>query len=191
MTFKPEEWRRDFYSILSIDPGSSGTGIALWDYNRWKKDLLPEKVANLYPNRRLDWQGQAAELAGVVRTIMQYAMVKEMHIEYPGFFGGTAGGNASAETGSLVKLSILVGMFLECGYSEGLVVHTYPVNEWKGQMPKAVVEQRIIKRVGEDGWNKVGAKSHSIDAWGIGLFAKGCLKVDRYDRTTPTGRSQR
>lgn len=185
MTFNLDEWVRDRCSILSIDPGSGGTGIACWDFVRWNRDLLPVHVGNVFAaggknlktdSRNTLWQSQAADITAKVYDIIQATNAQQAYVEYP-LLMGSAGGNAAAGTGSLVKLAVLVGMIMETCRVSGIPVIAYPVSEWKGQCSKEIIEKRIRKRVGEGGWASVGAKSHMIDAWGLGLFAKNMLHL--------------
>lgn len=90
-------------------------------------------------------------------------------IEWPQFFK-TRAGLAAANSGSLVKLSCAVGAIAQ-GIREIVpIIQFVSVPEWKGQLPKEEVIDRI-KRV----WPDLDCSSHAWDAVGIGLHLQGGL----------------
>ena len=162
--------------VISIDPGIRGTGIAVWNANpgQWTKLQPPMHVGNLYPsshaNYTLDtrWFHAAQEIALAIESIaFEKTTITHAYIEYPSYFASYIG-QAAAERGDLVKLTTLVGMLAHIFRDRAYLV---PVNHWKGQLPKTVVEARIRSLLGDDNCN--GWKSHTWDAVGIGLFMKG------------------
>jgi hypothetical protein len=92
-----------------------------------------------------------------------------VYFEEPVFF--TDGGStAVAASGSLVKLSMATGAMAQVAWGKGAEVKMAPVVQWKGQLPKKVVNKRICKLL------KCSSRaytSHAWDAVGIGLWAKG------------------
>ena len=79
-----------------------------------------------------------------------------------------------AARGDLVKLSIFVGML--CYRARLLVgpenVFFVPVNQWKGQLSKELVELRIKKFYASRNFH-AKFTSHEWDAVGIGLHVLG------------------
>lgn len=76
-----------------------------------------------------------------------------------------------ARRGDLVKLVMVVGSIvgiLSTGCYEIILI---PVNRWKGQLPKDVVNKRVERFYGSN--NCKGFKTHAWDAVGIGLYYKG------------------
>lgn len=72
--------------------------------------------------------------------------------------------------GDIVKLSVLAGILA------GFVGHTYTlvpfpvgVNEWKGQLPKELVKERVLRRMKRTGQSLQTNQTHEFDAIGIGF----------------------
>lgn len=147
---------------LTIDPGLSGTGYAVWDED-W--NLLSNGVVN-GGNKKKGYQ-IISELSKKLKDYTFY--IAKVFIELPAKFSG-AKGEMVANQGGLVKLSMFAGSleqkFLDMGYDVVMV----PVIKWKGQLPKEVVIKRIKRLL-----PKAQATSHDWDAIGIGLYLKGDL----------------
>lgn len=95
--------------------------------------------------------------------------VRVVYCEMPILFEGEFG-HAVVAKGDLQKLTALVGAFLGVCSIHGIRFKPILVNEWKGQMPKPVVNRRIRAILGVD------TKAYKRDEWdavGVGLFAKG------------------
>ena len=93
------------------------------------------------------------------------------YIESPQFWGESAGSHMFASEGGLTKLAHLVGMFHDRMLVEEMHVVLATVNEWKGQLPKSVVECRVKSILGAKACSKF--RAHIWDAAGLGLFAFG------------------
>ena len=144
--------------IITIDPGTNGTGYAIWD-KEWK--LVAWGVLR---SKKKEWEEKMEEISFKLRTKVKSYNLSKGYIEEPAKFQGTFG-TMVANRGDLVKLSIFVG------YIKGYIripVESVPVISWKGQLPKEVVIQRIKRLL-----PKVNAEDHSWDAIGIGLYLKG------------------
>mgnify|MGYP001810001885 CR=1 FL=1 len=108
---------------------------------------------------------------GVLKALEPSTIV----IEIPALWSGSAVSHASAaagkdgDPGDLFKLTYLVG---QLGYLTKKMTGNLPVlilpYEWKGQMPKEVVLERIAAY-------GIQAKDHEGDAIGMGLAAQGAL----------------
>jgi len=167
--------------MLSIDPGTQSMGWAFWDTG--SRDLAcrpPDATGLIIPWRdphNTDWWDRAVEQAnGLLYKIPIPAKRLDVYCEMPVFFAGTVGGMAAAGTGSLQKLCFQVGCVAQAVRGLSCFRHFYPVlvNEWKGQLPKEVVIQRIKKLLGEK-----ACKDYRKDMWdavGIGLWARGVFK---------------
>jgi hypothetical protein len=95
-----------------------------------------------------------------------------MLIEWPKFME-SGGGQTVARTDSLVKLVACAGRIVQVFRGLGVPVTLVPVADWKGQLPKEVVNKRIVKRLGEAACEDF--QTHAWDAVGVGLWAKGFL----------------
>lgn len=77
----------------------------------------------------------------------------------------------AAQKGSVYRLAFLVGYLvraLEPMESEIVL----PV-EWKGQLPKAVVQDRVSRILGKQVCEEQNIRTHAWDAVGIGLWRLG------------------
>lgn len=142
--------------MLTIDPGISGTGWALW--SGW----VLIKTGIITPPDALSWESKMTFVMGALKNIIEHYDFIEVHVELPKQFGGVRG-MATSGKGSLTKLTLLVGAIMF-----NFQAKPVPVNDWKGQLPKEVVEKRV-----KDILPKCKAKSHAIDAVGIGLYIQG------------------
>lgn len=150
-------------SIVTVDPGLTGTGWAVWDKN-W--ELIDHGVikakSNLTPQ-----QDRKQILSSRLHTQIAIFSPEIMYIEYPAKFSSVKG-DMVAGRGDLVKLAQLVGYFHAYFNAKGLRTLDVTVNEWKGQMPKEAVMRRIKRLL-----PKVRPHSHDYDAIGLGLYLKG------------------
>jgi hypothetical protein len=156
---------------VSIDPGSTGTGIALWREEEWDALVPPIEVRNFMPAPINEhWREKTFGIVARMQKDLAKYDVRHAYFEQPEFFD-TAGGHMAAKTGDLIKLTFFFGA---CAYAVeqlGIPMTFYPVHEWKGQLPKNIVTRRIIGRIPTV--NRLKPQSHSWDAIGIGLHAKG------------------
>ena len=155
--------------VLSIDPGSSGTGVALF----LPKEDAPVETRVLTIGSG-SWEAKCDSLLELLRSLeknwaRQYGEAAVV-IEQPQFFDA-AGGHMVARRGDLAKLCIFAGMCYGIFVPRSVLV---PVHLWKGQLPKAVVNQRIVQRLGKDACRKF--RTHAWDAVGIGLYVRGDLE---------------
>ena len=172
--------------VIAIDPGLTGTGWALWHA---ESDSLLPKEAHLpiaCGTCRAPKEGSLAQRSEAlwVKLFEQLTDKKSylpfgwrsdptfVFIEIPQHFGSSARGIA-AQSGGIYDLTFLVG-YLAAKFV-GCSVITFTPNEWKGQLPKDVVERRVRRIIG-DRFDGLGVKSHAVDAVGLGLFAIGKLK---------------
>lgn len=154
--------KRKYGKKLTIDPGLNGTGWALWD-ERWK--LLRNGV--ITPKNK-GWEMRGSEITCRVLDLDELINdVRDVYMEFPEFHQ-SAGGQVTAKSGALVKLAWFVG-FLSSAIP--VPVHYVTPTQWKGQLPKQIVIDRIKAKMPD-----VKAKSHDYDAIGIGLYVRGDFK---------------
>lgn len=145
---------------MTIDPGTGGTGYAIWDA-QW--ELIQNGVLNGVGKT---WDSKMRDIGHKLKLLVKANKIRKAFIEEPQKFQSSFG-NMVADRGDLVKLSIFVG-YLD-GYL-GIEMNRVRVINWKGQLPKDVVIRRIKKLLPD-----VDAKSHDFDAIGIGLYLKGAF----------------
>jgi len=81
----------------------------------------------------------------------------------------SAGRSMGWRTGDLQRLTFLTGVFAARLHP----AEFYPVvpSQWKGQLPKSIVEDRIRTRLGAAVCRRLKIRTHAWDAVGIGLWA--------------------
>jgi hypothetical protein len=142
-----------------VDPGISGTGVALF------KATSLVKVYNLYPLfPRADWPSKAQSITQQVGQSLVFYDIAKVYIEWPSQFSGMKG-LAAANSNDILKLCALIGRLSELFLSWGSEVILVPVQMWKGQLPKDVVAERVHAY-----FKRNDFKSHAVDAAGIGKF---------------------
>jgi hypothetical protein len=162
---------------VSVDPGLNGCGLAFWSEADWLRLAAPVKVLNIYA-RKGTWAERADILGDRFKTELVARRVVAVYIEFPEFMPDTARGWTSTAKGDVYKLSFLIGvLFRVCSELSIPEVTLVRVRDWKGQLPKEVVERRIKRRV--PAVMRFKPMSHSWDAIGIGLWAKGVLNETR------------
>jgi len=149
-------------NFLAIDPGSEGTGLALW--------LLGKGP---YTTKILDYAGHTWEekcdyICMQLRyEIKQREWLRCIYCEQPQYMS-TFKGHTSATSGSLYKLCTLFGRFWEISISLNKKFFPVEIPKWKGQLDKQKVKIRVDNILPGNDY-----KSHAIDAVGIGLYVKG------------------
>lgn len=160
---------------MTVDPGLKGTGYAIWRARHWDRSSPPTEVGVIHPQisvgNDLDGMRRSKEIANRLWDLTTGWNCTHVFVEDPAYFD-SAGGQMSARRGDLKKLVFLAGMI--CGrliYQSQIV----RVNDWKGQLPKVVVEARVRSALGDD--NCEGYHSHIWDAVGMGLYLKGVINA--------------
>jgi len=160
-------------SLLAIDPGLGGTGWAVFNAD----SPHPARVG-VIPARYRDesWWTRANMLADDVREAVwafpgdiPSAIVCEMPQQM-----SSAAGIAAQKDANIYKLAFMVGIFSRWAYREGQRFTPVHPQQWKGQLPKGVVTNRIQRELGLKQCRVLGIKTHAWDAVGIGLWARGC-----------------
>lgn len=152
--------------LLSIDPGFTGTGLAVWSAGdlycayviRPEGSTLVERIKSLYRQVH-NYNGSDAR---------EYSLI----IEQPQTYGGRA---AKGDANDLIKLANLVGALSTLADEVELVAPA----KWKGQAPASVVEARCRKKLTDAEKLRIelprNAK-HRTDVWhaiGLGLWKLG------------------
>jgi len=166
--------------LLAIDPGIEGAW-ALFQEGRvascddcFRATPLDTGLYRPKGGKTRTWQERVSEsllvLEQRIRKIWQGKDLVRIAIEWPAVFGSAAA-NAAASDESITKLTYCVGYVGRVAAELSVPLVLVPVNEWKGQLPKRVVETRIRTILGEE--NCRDFHSHVWDAVGIGLHVKG------------------
>ena len=182
------DWER-LKLTLAIDPGLSGvgsTGWALFQGPRLKDCGLVSSQG--YGKPPDSWEERCVRITRNMYTLMKdlsyrvpiqktttYPPTIDLAvIELPEVWGSNQKSYTSATRGDLGKLYVLCGMLYSvCSDIQTVEsVQFITANEWKGQLPKKVVEQRIQRFIP----NKLKQRKlteHEVDAIGLGLYVLG------------------
>lgn len=148
--------------IASVDPGLRGTSVAIWE--RSKPKLISCRRYTLAASTRLQFVRRCEMIAQFVAREIQTCDL--FGIEYPAAMY-SAKALAVMGRGDLVKLAFLVG-YIASRVGGTMPILLIPVRDWKGQLPKHVIEHHVRRILGRkrtkdlvrDDW----------DAIGIGLY---------------------
>jgi len=161
-------------SLLAIDPGLQGTGLAFW-YDQ--QCLAPDwvRVVRNHGVKNKDWVVRAHRLVEeVLSTLSEEVRVNSVACELMEMHG-SARAQMMWKAGDFQRTLVFIGMLVGRLRHEMLTQEFKLVkpSEWKGQMPKSVAERRIRKKLGDKVCRRLKIQSHAWDAVGIGLWAKG------------------
>lgn len=125
--------------VIGIDPGTRATGIALIS-----KDTIDDY--ELIRGKSNDWKENSKNIVQEIhRFIKCHWGIEMIVLEIPEHWGGDAKGFAARESGAILKLSMFAGIvYGSLLFSNKDVVLCSP-REWKGQLPKVVVANRLHK----------------------------------------------
>jgi len=152
---------------LTIDPGLAGTGVAIWSAAEFNGRSATPVYHKAFRKNALDpYLQEFSEL------IKWYGVTK-VWIENAHYHGtGSAKGQMVASSGGLVKLAKFIGAVQGLCFALGVQIRTVDVPEWKGQLPKEVVNKRILAV-----WPECACTTHDWDAVGIGLYLQRRINV--------------
>lgn len=161
-------------AMFTIDPGVQGTGWSSWVGN------VPVAAGILETAASESWEERLYVVVKGLQAAYE-ALVEASKDPHPEIvcelmeFYGTGSGSAPWATGDLQRILVLSGWF--CGRVRARpsnVVFVRP-SEWKGQLPKRVVNMRIVKLLGSELCDHLKVRTHAWDAIGIGLWRLGQL----------------
>lgn len=163
-------------SLVSIDPGLAGTGVAYWKRATTNILVPPTSVAVLTTRTKgIEWDVRARSLADDVVSVVDAAEHKVIVVsEFTEFYDAPSK-SMSWKTGDLQKLTFFIGLIAGRLDDIGIHMELATPRMWKGQLPKHVIERRIRKRLGEKACTALGIKTHAWDAVGIGMWKQGHL----------------
>lgn len=150
-------------TLLAIDPGLHSCGISLWNNGSLVN-------AALVPNLDSTWTGMALGIKEYIASFLTY--VSNGVIEIPQVYR-----HGKGDPEDLIQLAGV------CGAIKGVLGGSWTdvkPREWKGQVPKEVMVQRIQKKLStiEIGAVVLPQKSLAHNVWdsvGIGLWSLGRL----------------
>jgi hypothetical protein len=160
---------------MLIDPGSSGTGWAIFDMPKARPEVAPPPVmADGINSRTSTWIMRMAQIAEDIPVFCRRYRVIFIVLEWPELWAGSEKSHASAASGKLLQLVAACGAIIEAVHlkAEDLLVTNILLmvpREWKGQLKKPVVDDRIARAIG------LKYPNHVSDTVGMGLAVMGLL----------------
>ena len=149
--------------MLAVDPGLRGCGVAFFT------DEGVLKHATWVKNPTLKGRGPAAwdTMANEVRSIPYFEFTRKIFTELPQVYPGMP----RTDVNDLLDLAGVLGAITSNANAE--IFHCFP-NEWKGSVPKEIMNERVKKLLTEYERGmvvSVGALDHNTyDSVGVGLF---------------------
>lgn len=155
--------------LMSIDPSINNLGVAVWDIE--SKALKFWKLIHPKPGCRKNEYSKSVSMVDQLKELAALYGVVEIVLEVPEHW--SVGGFEARETGSIAKLCFVCGLIYSMQYDIPEFELVTP-RGWKGQLPKAVVANRLRNNYTEYGidlseW--MGTVKENIgDAIGIGHY---------------------
>ena len=162
MLVKKEQKKHRF---MSIDPSINNLGMAIWDTPT--KHLLLWKLVHPKPDRRKNEFEKSVSMCDQLRAWAKEYQVDTVLMEVPEHWA--VGGFEARETGSIAKLCFVCGLIYGMQYEMEKFELVVP-RGWKGQLPKAVVANRLKSTYVEYGIDMTELNENVMDAIGIGHF---------------------
>lgn len=169
--------------IVSMDPGKRACGVAVWrdaelHAAAWVRTVAREKASGAEA-----WAQMAFAVERYVQGVFTRIRVPEDHIyfvaEVPQTYQGT-GRAARVDLDDLLDLAGVVGAVATALAPLDVIV-SYRPREWKGNLPKEVMVERVKAKLSRDELSRVvlppgrkkgsvGVAAHNVmDGIGIGL----------------------
>lgn len=149
--------------LYAIDPGKN-CGIAVFR----DKELITASLISVKGSA--DKPSTWSEMARLVIWKVDPPAGDELAIEFPQVYRGA---KSKSDPKDLLHLSAMVGAVSHAMASRHVRVTLYQPHEWKGQLDKDQVMQRVNERLGYSEAGRIvpaGAKTHNVfEAIGIGL----------------------
>ena len=148
--------------LLSIDPSVNSCGVCIFINGApTHYELLTPKEARkqTYPNELDKLQAKCRELVVKVKGLVDLYKVTSIICEHPEHWDES--GFVARESGALQKLTFFIGMVC---FLDNVALVT--PRQWKGQMPKLVTRNRLVKKYPDKDFATID--HNVIDAIGIG-----------------------
>lgn len=184
----PRRWRDDLF-VVAIDPSIRVTGYSVFYSVRKREDGSRKfrliRSGLLCPFRR-PWYGRKdiwpkwdvvydridVITKGVTpRSLPKSPGLVQVIVEQPVVMLGSRRGRAAANSGDLVCLAACAASVRQHTRNCGAFTKMIPVQQWKGNLPKAITRQRMRRE-----WAIPRDMDHNeVDAIGLGDWAIHCM----------------
>ena len=155
-------------TVLFVDPGLEGTGLAYWlDFNRvGPRGVPPFAHHAIHPSTGLEWPQKFGVVMRGFTMLLKSVEPDLVVIESQAVWTSSPKSVSSASSGNLLKLVMLTGaMAGECNHQH-IAWSLVDPNTWKGQLPKQALKSRVREALG------YSYPEHVWDAVGMGLASK-------------------
>lgn len=169
--------------ILTVDPGVYTLGACLWDEPEFYSSHLAFPIKRLCididrkERQSMNPQMGIDRLVRWLRKWFEEFEITECYCEKPSIWN-SAKGYAANFQGNILNMELFRGRLYQMCEEFQCVFHDVPVTDWKGQLSKKLVNERIKKIMFENDGKLKGTiltrqGSHDWDACGIGFFIQG------------------
>lgn len=148
--------------FMAVDPSINYCGYAVYSGKKLIScGIIKTKTADKKETLK-DFSSKTWYIVEELKKIKKKNEVEFVVLEIPEYWG--ASGYIARESGSIFKLVFLCGVI--CGSFKGTI--TYTPSQWKKQLPKEVVRNRLVKAMPNVDFSKL--RHDIVDAIGIGYF---------------------
>lgn len=170
--------------VIAIDTGLNELGWAAWlgeDADKLAHWPIAPSAAGVVRvplaeavRSKVDWTTRAKMILSEFMVQASGLHECKVHVmEMPEFRAGDAVGHAAAAGESLGMLYFMCGMHCRLADTLNAMPVFFKPREWKGQLPKRVVQQRLESAIGDSDGRGEFITEHAWDAVGIGLHFAG------------------
>jgi hypothetical protein len=150
--------------LISIDPSINNVGVAIWAL---PDTLLMHRLLHPKVGERNNEYDKSLSILDQIKELKNVYSFNRMILEIPEHWA--VAGFEARETGSIAKLMLVVGMIYSLRHELDELKIVKP-REWKGQLPKEVMENRLRKDYMAIGVDLSKLNPNVVDAIGIGHF---------------------
>lgn len=162
--------------FMTVDPSVGSLGWAIWGKGILSFPETPLDVGLLtQPSSSGTFPERARRMASRLLQVVSERRPQAVVIECPVFYASDAGGEMVASSGDLGKLYMVVGAIVG-SLPASIDPLLLKVPEWKGQLPKHIINRRIEAALGPESCARF--YKDIWDAVGLGLFLGGHINRD-------------
>lgn len=150
--------------LISIDPSINNVGIAVWEL---PNALMMYRLLHPKVDARNNEYDKSLSILDQIKDWIKTYAVNRMILEVPAHWA--VGGFEARETGSIAKLMLVVGLLYSMKHDLDELKIVKP-HEWKGQLPKEVMENRLRDEYTAIGVDLAVLNPNVVDAIGLGHY---------------------
>jgi hypothetical protein len=150
--------------LISIDPSINNVGVAIWEL---PNVLMMYKLVHPKVGCRNNEYDKSLSILDQLKEWIRTYAVNRMILEVPAHWA--VAGFEARETGSIAKLMLVVGLIYSLKHELDELKIVKP-HEWKGQLPKEIMVNRLKEDYLPIGVNLEEINPNVADAIGIGHY---------------------